>query len=49
MQISLDATKVPLVGGEWMDAKCGVIAELVPAVDAEGPPTVEAVNLSYGG
>jgi hypothetical protein len=49
MQISLDATKVPLVGGEWTDAKLGVIAELelVPAVDAEGPPTVEAVDLSY--
>jgi hypothetical protein len=47
MQISLDATKVPLVGGEWTDAKLGVIAALVPAVDAEGQPTVEAVNLSY--
>ena len=47
LQISLDATKVPLVGGEWTDAKLGVIAELVPAVPAEGPPTVEAVNLSY--
>jgi hypothetical protein len=46
MHISLDATKVPLVGGEWTDAKLGVIAELVPAVDAAGQPTVEAVNLS---
>jgi hypothetical protein len=47
MQISLDATKVPLVGGEWTDAKLGVIAELVPAVAAAGSPTVAAVNLSY--
>ena len=47
MQISVDATKVPLVGGAWTDAKLAVMAELVPAVDAEGQPTVEAVNLSY--
>lgn len=47
MQISLDATKVPLVGGAWTDAKLAVIAELVPAVDEEGQPSVDAVNLSY--
>ena len=47
MQLSIDATKVPLVGGAWTDAKLAVIADLVPAVDADGHPTVEAVNLSY--
>jgi len=47
MQISLDATKVPLVGGAWTDAKLAVIAELVPTVEADGAPGVEAVNLSY--
>lgn len=47
MQTSVDATKVPLVGGAWTDAKLAVIANLMPAVDAEGRPTIEAVNLSY--
>jgi hypothetical protein len=47
LQISIDATKVPLVGGAWTDAKLAVMADLVPAVEADGQPSVEAVNLSY--
>lgn len=47
MQLSVDATKVPLVGGTWTDAKLAVIADLAPAMDADGQPAVEAVNLSY--
>jgi hypothetical protein len=47
LQLSQDATKVPLVGGAWTDVKLAVFGELVPAVDAGGRPTLEATNLSY--
>ena len=47
VQLSVDATKVPLVGGEWTDVKLGAVADLLPAEDQEGQPTVEAGNLSY--
>jgi len=47
VQLSIDATKVPLVGGQWTDVKLGVFADLRPGVDADGRPTLEAVNLSY--
>ena len=46
--VSLDATKVPLVGGAWTDVKLAVFAELVPGpCDADGYPTAEACALSY--
>lgn len=47
LQLSVDATKVPLVGGAWTDAKLAVFADLVPALDAQGRPSAEAINLSY--
>lgn len=48
LQLSLDATKVPLVRGVWTDVKLAVFAELQPGpVDPDGLPTAEAVNLSY--
>lgn len=47
MQVSIDATKVPLVGGQWTDAKLGVFAELAPGEDAEGAFRWEATKLSY--
>ncbi|HEX6737518.1 MAG TPA: hypothetical protein VF310_04580 [Vicinamibacteria bacterium] len=48
LQVSLDATKVPLVGGAWTDVKLAAFAELVPGAAAEdGRPTLEAVQLSY--
>lgn len=48
LQLSLDATKVPLVHGAWTDVKLAVFADLVPGpTTEEGYPTAEAVNLSY--
>jgi hypothetical protein len=48
LQVSLDATKVPLVGGAWTDVKLAAFAALVPGAAAEdGRPTLEAVRLSY--
>jgi hypothetical protein len=47
LQLSIDATKVPLVGGEWTDVKLAVFADLVPTVTADGDPDVAAVNLTY--
>ena len=46
--LSLDATKVPLVGGAWTDVKLAVFAELAPGPhDADGNPTSAARALSY--
>ena len=47
LQLSIDATKVPLVGGEWTDVKLAVFADLVPTLTADGEPDVAAVNLTY--
>jgi hypothetical protein len=47
MQLSIDATKVPLVGGQGTDVKLGVFADLQAGVDEAGQPTLAAVNLSY--
>jgi hypothetical protein len=48
LQLSVDATKVPLVQGAWTDVKLAAFAELVPGPpDAAGRPTTEAVALSY--
>src|SRR5215211_8473482 len=47
LQLSLDATTVPLVGGAWTEVKLAAFAELVPQVDAAGRSTLGAVTLSY--
>jgi hypothetical protein len=49
LQLSLDATTVPLVGGAWTEVKLAAFADLVPAPAAEaaGAATLEAVDLSY--
>jgi hypothetical protein len=51
MQLSVDATKVPLVGGVWTDVKLAAFAALVapppPKVAKDDAPVVEATHLSY--
>ena len=49
LQVSLDATKVPLVGGGWTDVKLAVFADLAPgaARDEEGCPTLVPRTTSY--
>jgi hypothetical protein len=47
LQLSLDATSVPLVGGAWTEVKLAALADLVPGGEPGGPPALEAVNLSY--
>jgi hypothetical protein len=47
-QLSVDATKVPLVGGGWTDVKLAAFAEVVSGGPAEtGRPAAAAVRLSY--
>ena len=48
LQVSIDATKVPLVGGAWTDVKLAVFAELVPGpADDTGQPTHAPQHHSY--
>lgn len=48
VQLSLDATKVPLVRGAWTEVKLAVFADVVPGPPGEaGEPTADAINLSY--
>jgi hypothetical protein len=48
LQLSLDATKVPLVGGLWTDAKLAAFGEVVPGPpDDAGRPTVTTRRVSY--
>jgi hypothetical protein len=47
LQLSVDATKVPLVGGEWTDVKLASIAEVVQRQDRAGDPVAQAIDLSY--
>lgn len=48
LQVSLDATKVPLVGGGWSEVKLAVFADLVPGPpDDAGYPTRDAARPSY--
>ena len=47
LQISLDATKVPLVGGDWSEIKLGVFSDLVPGHARDGQPVLQAVQHSY--
>ena len=46
-QLSVDATKVQLVGGEWTDVKLASIAEVVQRLDTAGNPVAQAIDLSY--
>src|SRR5262249_44747825 len=47
LQVSLDATKVSILGGAWTDMKLAAFGELVPCTDANGQPDVTARQLSY--
>jgi hypothetical protein len=47
MQLSVDATKVQLVGGEWTDVKLASLAEVVQRRDKEGQPVAKAIDLTY--
>ena len=47
LQLSVDATKVQLVGGEWTDVKLASIAEVVQRQDTAGNPVAQAIDLSY--
>lgn len=46
--VSLDATKVPLVGGQWTDAKLAAFGEVAPGPpDDAGRPTATTTRVSY--
>lgn len=48
LQVSLDATKVPLVGGGWTDVKLAVFADLTPGPPHDdGAPTLVPQTTSY--
>ena len=47
LQVSLDATTVQLVGGEWSEVKLASVAQVVEGRDREGQPVAKAVDLSY--
>lgn len=48
LQVSIDATKVPLVGGGWTDVKLAVFADLVPGPPGrDGCPTLAPQTTSY--
>ncbi len=48
LQLSVDATKVPLLHGAWTDVKLAVVAELVPGrADDTGQPTHTPWHHSY--
>jgi len=47
LQLSLDGAMVPLVGGEWAEAKLLAVGEVLAARDAAGAPVARAVGVSY--
>lgn len=47
MQVSIDATKVQLVGGLWTDVKLSSMAQVVLRPDKAGKPVVRAIHLTY--
>jgi hypothetical protein len=48
LQVSLDATKVPLVGGGWTDVKLAIFADLAPGAPGDdGGPTLVPQTTSY--
>jgi hypothetical protein len=46
-QLSADGAMVPLVGGEWAEAKTLATGEVVAARDATGAPVVRTTAVSY--
>jgi hypothetical protein len=47
LQLSIDATKVQLVGGLWTDVKLGCLAQVVAGHDKAGQPRAQAIALTY--
>ncbi len=47
LQISADGAMVPLLHGEWGEARTVVIGEVQPAVEEQGKAVVHTRNLSY--
>lgn len=47
VQLSLDGAMVPLVGGEWAEAKLAAVGEVVATRDPAGEPVVRTGDLSY--
>ncbi len=47
LQISTDGAMVPLLHGEWGEARTLVIGEVQPAVEEKGKPVVHTRKLSY--
>jgi hypothetical protein len=47
LQLSIDATTIPLVGGLWTEAKLGSIARVVQGRAKDGQPLAKAVDLTY--
>jgi hypothetical protein len=47
LQLSIDATKVQLVGGEWTDVKLASLARVVAGQERDGTPRAQAVELTY--
>src|SRR5207237_1252823 len=47
VQMSLDGAMVPLVGGEWAEAKLATVGEVVASRDAAGNPGARTVGVSY--
>lgn len=45
--VSADGAMVPLVGGEWAEAKTVVVSEVSDPIQANGPPAVSTYNHSY--
>lgn len=46
LQLSLDGAMVPLVKGEWAEAKLAAVGEVVAGRDAAGEPVVRTVDVS---
>src|SRR5512143_3722419 len=45
--LSVDGAMVPLVGGEWAEARTLVIGEVQPPVLCQGAPVIHTTQLSY--
>jgi hypothetical protein len=47
LQVSVDGAMVPLLHGEWAEARTLVIGEVQPAVEVKGEPVIHTRKLSY--
>jgi hypothetical protein len=47
VQLSLDGAMVPLIEGEWAEAKLAAVGEVLASRDAAGTPVVRTVGVSY--